>query len=75
MANFGSYNETYGTLGGIIIFLVWLWITNVAILLGAEINAERERTAELAEGRTGAEREIGLEPRDEPADKERLRSE
>ncbi len=75
VANFGSYNETYGTLGGIIIFLVWLWITNVAILLGAEINAERERTAELAEGRTGAEREIGLEPRDEPADKERLRSE
>ena len=74
VANFGSYNKTYGTLGGVIIFLIWLWITNVAILLGAEINAERERTAQLGEGRPDAEREIGLEPREQPKDKERLRS-
>ena len=74
VANFGSYNKTYGTLGGVIIFLVWLWITNVAILVGAEINAERERTAQLGKGRPGAEREIGLEPREQPEDKERLRS-
>ena len=45
VANFGSYNKTYGALGGVIVFLVWLWITNVAILLGAELNAERERAA------------------------------
>jgi membrane protein len=43
VANFGSYNKTYGTLGGVIAFLVWLWISNVAVLLGAELNAELER--------------------------------
>ena len=74
VANFGSYNKTYGTLGGVIIFLIWLWITNLAILLGAELNAERERTAQLGEGRPDAEREIGLEPREQPEEKERLRS-
>jgi membrane protein len=42
VANFGAYNETYGTLGGVIVFLVWMWITNIAVLLGAEINAQRE---------------------------------
>ena len=50
MANFGSYNKTYGALGGVIVFLVWLWLTNVAILLGAELNAEHERSRELEEG-------------------------
>ncbi len=40
VSNFGSYNQTYGTLGGVIVFLVWLWISNVAVLLGAELNAE-----------------------------------
>ena len=74
VANFGSYNKTYGTLGGIIIFLIWLWITNVAILLGAELNSERERTAQLGEGRSAADREIGLKPRQEPKEKDRLRS-
>jgi membrane protein len=43
VANFGSYNKTYGTLGGIIAFLVWLWISNIVILLGAEFDAELER--------------------------------
>lgn len=43
VSNFSSYNKTYGTLGGIIAFLVWLWISNIAILLGAEFDAELER--------------------------------
>jgi membrane protein len=66
VANFGSYNKTYGTLGGMVALLVWFWITNCALLLGMQLNAERERSRELAEGVTGAEREIQLEPRDEP---------
>jgi membrane protein len=44
VGNFGSYDKTYGTLGGIVVMLVWLWITNVALLFGHELNAERERT-------------------------------
>ena len=66
VANFGSYDKTYGTLGGVVVLLVWIWITNVAILLGHELNAERERSAELAEGVPQAENEIQLEPREEP---------
>ena len=63
VANFGSYNKTYGALAGVIIFLVWLWITNVAILFGAELNAELERERELAAG-VPEEETIALEPRD-----------
>ncbi len=74
VANFGSYNKTYGTLGGIIVFLVWIWITNVAILLGAEINAERERSQQLRDGTPGAEREIQLQERSEPKPKKRART-
>ena len=74
VANFGSYNKTYGTLGGIIIFLVWMWITNVAILLGAEVNAERERSRQLRDGTPGAEREIQLAGRSEPKAKKRART-
>jgi membrane protein len=70
VANFGSYDKTYGTLGGLIALLVWFWISNLAILFGHQLNAERERSLELAEGRPRAEREIQLEPRDEPKDKE-----
>jgi membrane protein len=62
VANFASYNKTYGALGGVIIFLVWLWISNIAILLGAEFNAELERSRQIERGRPA--REPFLEPRD-----------
>jgi membrane protein len=68
VANFGSYDKTYGTLGGVVSVLVWMWITNLALLFGVELNAERERSRELAAGVPRAEREIQLEPRDEPKD-------
>jgi membrane protein len=63
VANFGSYNKTYGSLAGVLVFLVWLWITNLAILLGAEFDAELARGRELAAGRP-ADREPFLPPRD-----------
>jgi membrane protein len=63
VANFGSYDKTYGTLGGLVALLVWLWIGNLAILFGHQLNSERERSAEIEEGRPRAEREIQLEPR------------
>jgi membrane protein len=68
VANFGSYNKTYGTLGGVIVFLVWMWITNLAVLLGAEVNAEVERSRELEEGVPGAEQDIKAPYRREPAE-------
>jgi len=58
VANFSSYNKTYGALAGVIVFLVWMWLTNVAVLLGAELNAETERGREIEEGVPGAEEEI-----------------
>jgi len=66
VANFGSYDKTYGTLGGVVVMLMWLWITNLALLFGHQLNAERERGHELAEGVPRADREIQLEPRSEP---------
>ncbi|MDQ3725810.1 MAG: YihY/virulence factor BrkB family protein [Actinomycetota bacterium] len=68
VANFGSYDKTYGTLGGLVVLLLWFWITNLAILFGHQMNAERERSTEIEEGLPRAEKEIQLEPRDEPDD-------
>lgn len=63
VANFGSYNKTYGTLAGVIVFLVWLWITNLAILLGLEFDAEMLRQRAIAGGLPEDE-EPYVEPRD-----------
>ena len=64
VANFGSYNKTYGALAGPIIFLVWLWISNIMILLGAEFNAEIERGRRIEAGMRPEEKEPFAEPRD-----------
>jgi membrane protein len=62
-ANFTSYNETYGSIGGVIVFLLWIWISNVALLFGAELDAELERGRQLQAG-IEAEETIQLPPRD-----------
>jgi membrane protein len=62
VANFSHYNKTYGSLGGVICFLVWLWVSNVALLFGAELNAELERGRQLAAGKP-AEKEPFVTPR------------
>jgi membrane protein len=64
VANFSHYNKVYGSLAGIIIFLIWMWISNVAILLGAEFNAELERGRAVAAGHP-ADREPFSELRDD----------
>jgi membrane protein len=63
VANFASYNKTYGTLAGVIVFLLWLWITNLALLFGAEVDAELERGRQLQAG-IAAEVELKLPLRD-----------
>jgi membrane protein len=63
VANFSSYNKTYGAMAGVIIFLIWLWISNIAVLLGAELNAELERGRRIEAGHP-SEREPFVEPRD-----------
>ncbi|MEU9014587.1 YihY/virulence factor BrkB family protein [Streptomyces sp. NPDC048479] len=63
VGNFASYNKTYGTLAGVIIFLVWLWITNLAILLGLEFDAEMVRERAIIGGHP-KEEEPYVEPRD-----------
>ena len=64
VANFGSYSKIYGALAGPIIFLLWLWITNICVLLGAELDAELERSRALEAGEVSSETEQFVELRD-----------
>ena len=66
VSNISRYNALYGSLGGVIVFLLWLWITNLALLFGAEVDAELERARELQAG-IRAERRLQLPPRDATA--------
>lgn len=66
VSQWGSYDETYGALAGVIIFLLWLWIMNLALLFGAEFDAELERGRQLQAG-IEAEESIQLPPRDTKA--------
>ena len=63
VANFASYNKTYGAIAGVVVGLLWLWITNVALLFGAELDAELERGRELQIG-IAAEETLQLPVRD-----------
>jgi membrane protein len=63
VAMFASYDKTYGSLAGVIVFLLWLWLTNLALLFGAELDAELERGRQLQAG-IAAEETIQLPPRD-----------
>ncbi|MEU1719387.1 YihY/virulence factor BrkB family protein [Actinomadura sp. ATCC 39365] len=63
VAHFGSYGKTYGTLAGVVVFLIWLWLSNMALLLGAELDAELIRERQIAEGEP-----VGQEPYVEPRD-------
>lgn len=70
VAAFSSYDATYGSLAGIIVFLLWLWITNLALLFGAELDAELERGREL-QGGIAAEESVQLPPKDVRASEKR----
>ncbi|MBD7995816.1 YihY/virulence factor BrkB family protein [Arthrobacter sp. Sa2CUA1] len=63
VGNFGSYNATYGAIGGVIVLLLWIWLVNISLLFGAEFDAEVERGRELQAG-IQAEHSIQLPPRD-----------
>jgi membrane protein len=62
VSNFGSYGKTYGTLGSVITFLVWMWLSNLALLFGGELDSELERERELKLG-LPADKELRLRPR------------
>ena len=64
VASFSSYDKTYGSLAGVVVFLLWLWITNLALLLGAELDSELERSRQLQAG-IPAEDTLQLPPRDD----------
>ncbi|WP_104524052.1 YihY/virulence factor BrkB family protein [Blastococcus atacamensis] len=70
VANFSNYNATYGALAGVVIFLIWFWLINVTLLFGIELDAEIERTKELKDGVPRADKEIQLDARAEPKDKQ-----
>jgi membrane protein len=63
VSNFGNYNKTYGTIGGMIVLLLWIWIANLSLLFGAEFDAEMERGRQL-QGGIEAEDTLQLPPRD-----------
>ncbi|MFC5907157.1 YihY/virulence factor BrkB family protein [Streptacidiphilus monticola] len=63
VSHFGSYNRVYGSLAAVVVFLVWLWLSNLALLLGAELNAELERQRAIERGRP-ADEEPYMELRD-----------
>lgn len=63
VSQFSSYDRTYGSLAGVIVFLLWLWLTNLALLFGAELDSELERGRELQAGLPAEERLL-LPPRD-----------
>ena len=63
VANFSHYNKTYGTIAGMIVLLLWMWIMNLMLLFGAEVDAELERVRELQTG-IKAESQLQLPPRD-----------
>lgn len=65
LANFGSYNKTYGTLGAVVTFLIWVWLTNIAVLLGIELDSEIERERQLSADQPGAADRIQLRLRQE----------
>ena len=67
VATFASYDKTYGSLAGVVIFLVWLWLSNLAILLGAEVNAELDHAKAIAQGLPE-----DVEPFAEPRDTRKL---
>ncbi|MEW6272903.1 MAG: YihY/virulence factor BrkB family protein, partial [Thermodesulfobacteriota bacterium] len=58
VANFGSYNETYGSVGAIVVLLMWLWVSAYVVILGAELNSEIEHQTKR-DSTTGREREMG----------------
>lgn len=64
VGNFGSYNKTYGALAGVIIFLIWMWLTNMAILLGAEFNAELQHARAIQDGTAAPDSRDFAVPRD-----------
>jgi membrane protein len=70
VGNFGSYDKTYGALAGVVVFLIWFWLINLSLLFGIELDAEIERTKELKSGVPGAEKEIQLDARADPKDRQ-----